>query len=369
MATGTTSSKLETGLNGASESSNSPRVKSPTSAHKPRQKATNWGIEETRIFLEAWKTYYDSLETASYLGKNTIWNKIYEQYRSGCISDGLSVNRNVYQLKKRVQNLTYQYKQFRGPTAACIDEETRARINKVFPYFDFFNDVITGENRVAVRRDTNGTSETKLAVFAFDEQLKSDRRDSEPRIAVRNDTSESGEAKLTVFAYDEEPKDKPLPRRQSALNTRVSPESEESAENQSEASDHQAAQLVNNRPEQSDSSSEEEETDLVVVDIPELQQHTAPSPRKRLKRQTHVAVNKRPEPKLTESVPRNRTEEDGFRMSALEEMWERKLAQDREQFEKLMEFQRESLQVQQQQTNAIISGLTNILNTLAKNNR
>ena len=74
---------------------------------KSRVKSADWTEEEATDLLEAWGPKYKKLRGASQREKIKLWNEIYSVYKT-CYPDS---QRTLAQVKKRQQNLEYEFKQ------------------------------------------------------------------------------------------------------------------------------------------------------------------------------------------------------------------------------------------------------------------
>lgn len=115
-------------LSSLSNSSNSSRTRSPIAVvastssaqaveesmqvktKKVRSKSVNWTEDEILDLLEAWGPRHRQLWSASQRGKVNTWNQIYTSYKSAYPNWSL---RMLQQIKKRQQNLEYEYKQLK----------------------------------------------------------------------------------------------------------------------------------------------------------------------------------------------------------------------------------------------------------------
>lgn len=104
---------------------------------KPRVKSADWTEEETRELLEAWGPKNSRLRGASQREKIKIWNEIYSLYKESCPQS----ERTIQQVKKRQQNLEYEYKQLKERSHST-GEAGMKKIKDGFPYFDFFDEVM-----------------------------------------------------------------------------------------------------------------------------------------------------------------------------------------------------------------------------------
>ena len=79
---------------------------------KARSKSVDWTDNETQDLLEAWGPRYNQLRSASQKEKIKIWNEIYSSYKNPFPES----HRTLQQIKKRQQNLEYQYEHLKQRT-------------------------------------------------------------------------------------------------------------------------------------------------------------------------------------------------------------------------------------------------------------
>ena len=87
-------------------SGSSSRATKTSSEGKKKSKASDWTEEETRDTLELWGPKYDKLRSASNKERVKIWNDIFVAYKEKYPDS----ERTLPQVKKRIQNLEYEYK-------------------------------------------------------------------------------------------------------------------------------------------------------------------------------------------------------------------------------------------------------------------
>lgn len=76
---------------------------------KQKPKAADWSVQETKQLLHAWVPRFERLKGASNKVCTAIWNEIYEDFKSSCDES----ERTLPQVKKRQQNLEYEFKQLK----------------------------------------------------------------------------------------------------------------------------------------------------------------------------------------------------------------------------------------------------------------
>ena len=78
-----------------------------TKTKKLRVKSADWTEEETHELLEAWASKFSKLWGVSQTEKIKLWNDTYSLYKERCPKS----QRMLQQVKKRHQNLEYEFKQ------------------------------------------------------------------------------------------------------------------------------------------------------------------------------------------------------------------------------------------------------------------
>ena len=87
-------------------SGSSSKAPKPVLRERRNQKASDWTEEETRDTLEIWGPKYNKLRSASNKDRVKIWNDISVAYKEKYPDS----ERTLPQVKKRIQNLKYEYK-------------------------------------------------------------------------------------------------------------------------------------------------------------------------------------------------------------------------------------------------------------------
>ena len=101
---------------------------------KQNPKAADWSVEETKELLYAWSARFEKLKGASTKVRTAIWNEIFEEFKSSCSE----TERTFPQVKKRLQNLEYEFKQLKLK-ASKTGEEGMKKIKENFPYYSIFD--------------------------------------------------------------------------------------------------------------------------------------------------------------------------------------------------------------------------------------
>ena len=113
------------------------RATKTSSEGKKKSKASGWTEEETHDTLELWGPKYDKLRSASNKDRVKIWNDIFIAYKEKYPD----IERTLPQVKKRIQNLEYEYKLLKQRSQST-GEAGFKKIKEGFPYFDFLDDVM-----------------------------------------------------------------------------------------------------------------------------------------------------------------------------------------------------------------------------------
>ena len=80
-----------------------------SSSEGSKRTRTGWTTEETSVLLEIWGALYETLKSASTAQKKSIWGQILKTFLSKCRDLGLSTNKILDQIKKRIKHLEYEY--------------------------------------------------------------------------------------------------------------------------------------------------------------------------------------------------------------------------------------------------------------------
>ena len=91
-------------------------------------------MQESKHLLHAWAPRFERLKGASNKARTAIWNEIFEEFKRSC--DGSE--RTLPQVKKRQQNLEYEFKQLKLK-ASKTGEEGLNKIKENFPYYSIFD--------------------------------------------------------------------------------------------------------------------------------------------------------------------------------------------------------------------------------------
>ena len=95
-------------------------------------------MNESKDLIRVWGLHYEELKGVSNKDRTRIWNEIYEGFRNKGHQDN---GRVLPQVKKRIQNLEYEFKQLKL-RASNTGEEGLLRIKQNFPYYDMLDDIM-----------------------------------------------------------------------------------------------------------------------------------------------------------------------------------------------------------------------------------
>ena len=116
-------------------SGSSSRATKTSSEGKKKSKAYDWTEEETCDTLELWGLKYDKLHSASNKDRVKIWNDLFVAYKEKYLGS----ERILSQVKKRIQNLEYEYKNLKQRSQSTGEAGFR-KIKEGFPYSDFLDE-------------------------------------------------------------------------------------------------------------------------------------------------------------------------------------------------------------------------------------
>lgn len=131
---------------------------SPNSEVSKRTRV-DWTRDETSILLEIWGALYDSLKSASTAQKKSLWSQILKKFQDKCFDMGVSSNKNLDQLKKRIKNLEYEYRQVRTKMAST-GEEGAKKLQSNCAFHEELDDILG--TRDAINPDRMTISSSKV---------------------------------------------------------------------------------------------------------------------------------------------------------------------------------------------------------------
>ena len=152
-------SRAQSPISVASTSSlESEEERSKGKTKKAQSKSSDWTDNKTQDLLEARGPRYNQLRSTSQKEKIKIWNEIYSSYKNAFPES----QRTLQQIKKRQQNLEYEYKQLKQWTQKTREDAIKI-IKDGFSYFDYFDEVMghrdcANPTKMAVARSSIFTS-------------------------------------------------------------------------------------------------------------------------------------------------------------------------------------------------------------------
>ena len=123
--------------------------KSTKVADGKRRSRIVWATKETQVLLEIWGKKYAEIKSASTLQKRKIWKQISYEFEIACRRENISQiqQKSVEQLKKRVTNLEYVYRQIRTRMNSTGEERAK-KIMGTFKFFHALDEVLGSRNGV-----------------------------------------------------------------------------------------------------------------------------------------------------------------------------------------------------------------------------
>ncbi|KXJ28059.1 Death-associated protein kinase 3 [Exaiptasia diaphana] len=105
-----------------------------------------WGASETRILLEVWGPKFEQIKGGTIAIKRDLWRNIATEFENACSKHHLAnISMSLDQLRKRVANLEYKYRQVK--VQLSVSDETEAhRLKAGFPFFDALDKVLGKTN-------------------------------------------------------------------------------------------------------------------------------------------------------------------------------------------------------------------------------
>ena len=113
---------------GRAAASQTQKSEATTKKSSNNRKTVDWTREETEELLQAWGPKFEELKKVSTKERGRIWSEIYNKYKERFTE---SV-RTLPQLKKRIQNLEYEFKNLKVRVKKTGERVLR-RLNRVSP--------------------------------------------------------------------------------------------------------------------------------------------------------------------------------------------------------------------------------------------
>lgn len=118
-------------------------INTTTSGAKKRRTRVVWGASETHLLLEIWGPRFEQIRSGSIAVKRDLWREVLYEFENACIKNKLTVM-SLDQLRKRIANLEYKYRQVKAKLCIADDKETE-KLRADFPFYDAL-DTVLGEN-------------------------------------------------------------------------------------------------------------------------------------------------------------------------------------------------------------------------------
>ena len=144
-------------LNSVSDSESLTDSTSSSETAKRTRVRVDWSRDETNILLDCWGALYESLKSASVKHvkqRKTLWSQILKNFLSKCAELGLTTNKNLEQVKKRIKNLEYEYRQVRTKMAST-GEEGEKKLQAGCSYYGELDEILG--TRDAVNNKNNNS--------------------------------------------------------------------------------------------------------------------------------------------------------------------------------------------------------------------
>ena len=130
--------------------------------------------------LAVWGPRYSKLRSASNKERIKIWNEIFIAYKESCPDS----ERTLPQVKKRQQNLEYEYKLLKQRSQST-GEAGFKKIKEGFPYFDFFDDVMGHRDSTFAFEEGSSTSLSPQGSVADTENMENEFETATPNEGVK----------------------------------------------------------------------------------------------------------------------------------------------------------------------------------------
>lgn len=136
-------SDISTGSSSAScSTAQAAESKCSTKTTKGRRARVVWNPVETHILIEIWGGKYSELKCASNSLKTKIWSEIVRKFEDGCRKNNLDyAEKTAEQIKKRISNLEYEYRQIRTKMTQTGQEGAK-KLQANFPFYDDLDNVL-----------------------------------------------------------------------------------------------------------------------------------------------------------------------------------------------------------------------------------
>ena len=168
---------------GRAAASQTQKSEATTKKSSNNRKTVDWTREETEELLQAWGPKFEELKVST-KERGRIWSEIYNKYKERFTE---SV-RTLPQLKKRIQNLEYEFKNLKVRVKKT-GEEGFKKIKQGFPYYDYLDTIIGQRDSVDPSRmqiestatfscSSSDSSETSRSRSSESKEVQSDDENS-----------------------------------------------------------------------------------------------------------------------------------------------------------------------------------------------
>ena len=169
---------------GRAAASQTQKSEATTKKSSNNRKTVDWTREETEELLQAWGPKFEELKKVSTKERGRICCEIYNKYKERFTE---SV-RTLPQLKKRIQNLEYEFKNLKVRVKKT-GEEGFKKIKQGFPYYDYLDTIIGQRDSVDPSRmqiestatfscSSSDSSETSRSRSSESKEVQSDDENS-----------------------------------------------------------------------------------------------------------------------------------------------------------------------------------------------
>ena len=104
---------------------------------KTKPKAADWSVTGTKQLLHAWASRFERLKGAFHKVRTVIWKEIYANFKSSWDNS----EHMLPQVRKRQQNLEYEFKQLKIKASKTCEEGLN-KIKEGFPCYSIFDQTI-----------------------------------------------------------------------------------------------------------------------------------------------------------------------------------------------------------------------------------
>ena len=178
-----------------SETSEPPGSQEQGSSDRSRGKSTkrkkaDWENQhENLALIDSWKTHFRALKKASGKMKSRLWLKIHTRFQDLCRERNVkSDSKDLAQIKSRVKNLEYEFKQVKMRMNQT-GEEGAEKIKKDCSYYEELNSFLG--NRDAINPDRMNITSTEIKTVLS--ESAEDEPDSPASTVILSDVDREGD--------------------------------------------------------------------------------------------------------------------------------------------------------------------------------